>query len=108
MDKLVLTHLDVYDELPEFEACVAYRVRGKMVEDFPASVRDLSEARPILRRFDGWKRPIGDCRSFEDLPREAKDYIAFIEEYAETPVGIVSVGSDRNATIVRESPWIRS
>jgi len=108
LDRLVLTHLDVYDELPEFEACVAYRVRGKLVEDFPASVRDLSDAKPVLRKFPGWKRGIGACRSFDDLPREARDYIAYIEEFAETKVSVVSVGSDRNATIVRESPWTRS
>ena len=108
IDRLVLTHLDVYDALEEFEACVAYRVRGRLVEDFPASVRDLEAAEPVLRKFKGWKRPIGACRAYEELPREAKDYVAFIEEYAETPVSMVSVGSDRNATIVRESPWTRS
>ncbi|HUW39563.1 MAG TPA: adenylosuccinate synthase [Rectinemataceae bacterium] len=108
IDRLVLTHLDVYDELAEFEACVAYRVRGKLVEDFPASMRDLADAQPVLRTFSGWKRGIGACRSFDDLPREARDYIAFIEEFAETRVSVVSVGSDRAATIVRESPWTRS
>ncbi|HTX72057.1 MAG TPA: adenylosuccinate synthase [Rectinemataceae bacterium] len=108
IDRLVLTHLDVYDELPEFEACVAYRINGRLVEDFPASVRDLTEAVPVLRKFPGWKRGIGSCRAFDDLPREARDYVAFIEEFAETRVSMVSVGSDRNATIVRESPWTRS
>ena len=108
IDRLVLTHLDVYDELDEFEACVAYRVRGRIVEDFPTSVSDLEAAEPVLRKFRGWKRPIGAVRAYEELPREARDYVAFIEEYAETPVSMVSVGSDRNATIVRESPWIRS
>ena len=108
IDRLVLTHLDVYDELEEFEACVAYRIRGRIVEDFPTAVADLAEAEPVLRRFRGWKKPIGAVRAYEELPREARDYVAFIEEYAETTVSMVSVGSDRNATIVRESPWIRS
>jgi adenylosuccinate synthase len=108
IDRLVLTHLDVYDELEEFEACVAYRVRGRIVEDFPASLADLAEAEPVLRKFRGWRKPIGAVRAYEELPREARDYIAFIEEYAETAVSMVSVGSDRNATIVRESPWTRS
>jgi adenylosuccinate synthase len=108
IDRLVLTHLDVYDELAEFEACVAYRIRGRIVEDFPSSVADLEGAEPILRKFRGWKQPIGAVRAFEELPREARDYVAFIEEYAEAPVSMVSVGSDRNATIVRESPWTRS
>ena len=46
LDRLVLTHIDVYDALPEFEACVAYKIRGKLVEDFPASIRDLEDAEP--------------------------------------------------------------
>jgi adenylosuccinate synthase len=108
IDKLVLTHLDVYDELAEFEACVAYRLRGRLYEEFPSSVSDLTEARPVLRKFRGWKAPIGAARAFEDLPREARDYVAFVEEYTETSVSMVSVGSDRTATIVRESPWTRS
>ncbi len=108
IDRLVLTHLDVYDELEEFEACVAYRIRGRIVEDFPTSVCDLEAAEPVLRKFRGWKRPIGALRAYEELPREARDYIAFIEEYTESPVSMVSIGSDRTATIVRESPWTRS
>jgi adenylosuccinate synthase len=108
IDRLVLTHLDVYDELEEFDACVAYRVRGKIVEDFPASVRDLEDAEPVLRRFKGWKADISGAREFAELPQRAKDYIAFIEEFVETPVSMVSVGSDRGQTIVRESPWTRS
>ncbi|MEI6387354.1 MAG: adenylosuccinate synthase [Spirochaetota bacterium] len=107
IDRLVLTHLDVYDELPEFETCVAYRLRGRLVDDFPASIRDLEESTPVLRRFRGWKAPISACRSWDELPREAKEYVQFIEEFTETPVSMVSVGSDRNQTIVRESPWAR-
>ena len=49
-----------------------------------------------------------DDATYDELLREARDYVTFIEEYTETPVGMVSVGSDRNATIVRESPWTRS
>ena len=108
IDRLVLTHLDVYDELEEFETCVSYRSRGRLVDDFPASIRDLEEAEPVLRRFRGWKTDISKCRSWEELPREAKDYVQFIEEFTETPVSMISVGSDRNQTIVRESPWTRS
>ncbi len=108
IDSLVLTHLDVYDTLDEFEACVAYKIRGRVVEDFPTSVRDLNDARPVLRKFRGWKTPLGGMRTWDDIPREAKEYVAFIEEFAEAPVGIVSVGYERNQTLVRESPWTRS
>jgi adenylosuccinate synthase len=108
IDKLVLTHLDVYDELPEFEACIGYRIRGKVVEDFPASIRDLKDATPVLKKFTGWKIPIGECTSWDELPVKAKEYVEFIEDYTETPISIISVGSDRSKTIVRESPWTRS
>lgn len=107
IDSLVLTHLDVYDTLDSFEACVAYKVGGRIVEHFPASVRDLEDAEPVLRTFSGWKRSLKETRDYADLPLEAKDYISFIEEYTETAIDIVSVGYDRKETIVRKSPWIR-
>ncbi|MEN6499475.1 MAG: adenylosuccinate synthetase [Rectinema sp.] len=107
IDRLVLTHLDVYDDLEEFEACIGYRIDGRMIEDFPASVRDLERAEPVLRTFSGWKTAIGACRTYEELPLRAREYIEFIENFTETPISIVSVGSDRNQTIVRESPWIK-
>ncbi|MEN6476657.1 MAG: adenylosuccinate synthase [Rectinema sp.] len=108
IDRLVLTHLDVYDELDDFEACVAYRIDGKTTEDFPASIRDLSHAEPVLRRFTGWKKSVAGCSSWEELPVRAREYVEFIEEFVETPVSMISVGSDRKQTIVRESPWTRS
>jgi len=107
IDRLVLTHLDVYDDLDEFEACIGYRIDGEIKEDFPASVRDLELAEPVLRTFSGWKMALGTCRTYEELPLRAREYIEFIEEFTETPISIVSVGSDRNQTIVRESPWIK-
>lgn len=108
IDRLVLTHIDVYDALPEFEACVAYRIRGKVVEDFPASIADLEQATPVLKKFEGWNERIDGCRGWDDLPLRTREYIEFIEEFTETPISIISVGSDRQQTIVRESPWIRS
>ncbi len=108
IDRLVLTHLDVYDQLPEFEACVGYKIRGRLVEDFPASVRDLTDAVPVLRKFHGWKTSIAGCQSYDEFPMKAREYIDFIEEYTETKISVVSVGPDRGQTIVRESPWTRS
>ena len=62
----------------------------------------------MLRTFKGWKRSLKEVREYGELPREARDYISFIEEFTETPVDVVSVGYDRKETIVRKSPWIRS
>ena len=108
IDRLVLTHIDVYDALSEFEACVAYKIRGKVVEDFPASIADLEEATPVLKKFPGWNERIDARKTWEELPLRAREYVQFIEEFTETPVSIISVGSDRQQTIVKESPWIRS
>ncbi len=107
IDSLVLTHLDVYDTLDSFEACVAYKVRGKLIEYFPSSVRDLEDAEPVLRTFTGWKKSLKETKDYDHLPQKAQDYISFIEEYTETAIDIVSVGYDRAETIVRKSPWIR-
>ena len=91
------------------EMCIRdrYHIDGRLTEDFPASIGDLEVAQPVLRTFKGWKRSIGNTRTYGDLPLNAREYIEFIEEFTETPISIISVGSDRNQTIVRESPWIR-
>ena len=105
IDSLVMTHLDVYDTLSEIKACVAYRIGDKMVEDFPSSIQDLNNAKPVLRSFPGWKQPLTDRLVYEDFPLEAMEYIEFIERFCETPIDIVSVGYERKATIIRKSPW---
>ncbi len=105
IDSLVLTHLDVYDEMDEIEACVAYDIDGKIVTDFPASIPELNRAKPVLQKFKGWKTSLRPCGSYEKLPAAAKEYVEFIEDFTETSVGIVSVGPDRNETYNRIDPW---
>jgi adenylosuccinate synthase len=107
IDSLVMTHLDVYDTLDEVKACVAYRVNGKIVETFPASVEDLNNAQPVLRTFPGWKKNLSNSLIYDEFPLAAMEYIEFIERFCETPIGIVSVGYDRKATIIRKSPWAK-
>ncbi|MDR2617288.1 MAG: adenylosuccinate synthase [Treponema sp.] len=105
IDALVMTHLDVYDTLDEIKACVAYRINGKMVENFPASIEALNSATPVLRSFPGWKKPLSTALTYEEFPIAAMEYIEFIERFCETPIHIVSVGYDRKETIIRKSPW---
>ena len=105
IDNLVLTHLDNYDDMNEIEACVAYDIDGKIVTDFPTSIPDLNKAKPVLKKFPGWKQAITACTSYKKLPKNAKAYVQFIEEFTETKVGIVSVGADRNQTFIREKIW---
>jgi len=106
IDSLVMTHLDVYDTMDEIKACVAYRIDGKVVETFPSSIGALNSAEPVLRSFQGWKRPLKNALTYEEFPVEAMEYIEFIQRFCETPVDIVSVGYDRKETIIRKSPWV--
>ena len=105
IDSLVLTHLDIYDTFDEIEACIAYEIDGKIVTDFPASVPAMEKAKPVLKKFKGWKKSLKECRSYEELPKEARDYVEFIEDYTKTEVGIISVGYERNETFIRSNPW---
>jgi adenylosuccinate synthase len=107
IDSLVMTHLDVYDTLDDIQACVAYKIGDKIVEDFPASIDALNNAKPVLRSFPGWKKSLKNAKSYRDLPEAAREYVEFIERYCETSIGIVSVGYDRKETIIRKNPWIR-
>ena len=107
IDSLIMTHLDVYDTMEEIKACVAYRIGERVVEDFPASIEALSMAKPILRSFPGWKKSLKAVRTYRELPSQAREYIEFIERYCETPISIVSVGYEREETIIRTSPWTK-
>lgn len=105
IDDLLLTHLDVYDSLDEIEACVGYEIDGKIVTEFPASIEDLNKVKPILEKFPGWKKSLKECKTFKKLPKEARNYIKYIESYTGTKIGIVSVGYERNETFILRNPW---
>ena len=105
IDSLVLTHLDIYDTFDEIEACIAYEIDGKALSDFPASVPAMEKAKPVLKKFKGWKASLKECRSYDELPKAARDYVEFIEDYCKTSVGIISVGYERDETFIRDNPW---
>lgn len=105
MDGLVLTHLDIYDAMDQIEACVAYEIDGKIVTDFPANVDMLNKAKPVLEKFKGWKTSLKEIKKYSKLPKNARNYIEFIEAFTETPVSIISVGYERNETFIRKNPW---
>jgi adenylosuccinate synthase len=97
---LVLTKFDVLDRLDEIRICVAYQRRGKAITAFPSSLRVLEECEPIYQTLPGWKQSTADVRRYEELPTNAKRYIAYIAEFLNVPVAIVSVGKERAQTIV--------
>ena len=108
IDTLALTHLDIYDSFEEIQVCVGYKVDGRVTELFPASRTAIANAEPVLRTLPGWKAPSAQARAFSGLPSGAQDYVRYIEEYTGVPVEIISVGSDREHTIVERDPWTPS
>lgn len=100
IDNLVITKLDVLNELDTIKVCIAYRFREKEIDYLPLNVEDLEACQPIYREFSGWKRDLSGIRESLDLPVEAKDYLKFIEDFLETKVMIVSVGPERDENIV--------
>ena len=101
IDGLALTKLDVLSELDEIKICVAYETDGKIRRTFPSSCAELAKAKPVYETLPGWKRDIGSCRSFEELPEAARNYVRFIEERTGTPVVLIGVGAGREDTILR-------
>lgn len=104
MDCLAITKLDVLDELEEIKVCVAYEMDGQRCEDFPSNSRHFAKMRPIYKTLPGWKQSTADCRTLEDLPRQALDYLKFLAELMEVPIAIVSLGASRDQTIIVEDP----
>lgn len=101
LDAVALTKLDVLDGFREIPVCVAYRVRGEVVEEFPSELGTLSACEPVLDVLPGWTRPTAGVRAYEELPDEAQRYVAHLERVTGVPIGIVSTGADREDTIVR-------
>ncbi|MCC5624359.1 adenylosuccinate synthase [Nostoc sp. CHAB 5715] len=104
MDCMALTKLDVLDELEEIQVCVAYDIDGQRSEHFPTSSRQFARCRPIYKTLPGWKVSTTHCRSLEDLPPQALDYLKFLAELMEVPIAIVSLGASRDQTIIVEDP----
>jgi len=102
---LVITKLDVLDGLEHLKICTGYQYNGKIVRDFPASLKILGSCKPVYEVLPGWPEDISDIRKFEDLPENARHYLHRIEALTETPIDIVSVGPGREETIVINNPF---
>lgn len=98
-DEIALTKLDVLSDMDEIEVCVAYEKDGKQTTDFPFP-QGLEHYKPIFKTFKGWKQDISACRKKEDLPKEALEYIEFIEKATGAKIKYVSVGAEREAYII--------
>jgi adenylosuccinate synthase len=101
LDALALTKLDVLDGLERIDLCTAYRCGSRALSEFPSDVTQLAACEPIYESWPGWSTPTRGLRRFDDLPENARRYIARIEEVSGVPAAIVSTGSERSDTIVR-------
>ncbi|MFI1992578.1 adenylosuccinate synthase [Actinoplanes sp. NPDC020271] len=98
-----MTKLDNYDGLDEIPVCVAYEVNGVRHDEMPINQTDFHHAKPIYETLPGWKQDISGCRKFADLPREAQDFVEFVEARIGARISIVGVGPGREAVIERHS-----
>ena len=96
---IALTKLDVLSYMEMIPVCVAYEIRGERCDSFPSGIDDLMVAKPIYEYLPGFHCDISHCRSIEELPREAIDYIRFIESAVDCPIRYLSVGPEREAYI---------
>jgi adenylosuccinate synthase len=103
MTSIALTKVDVLTGMPRIDVCTGYEVDGKPLARPPYD--GLERVVPVYQSFDGWTEPLGACRRMEELPANARRYVEAIGRLAGCPVSLVSVGADREQTIVLRTPW---
>ena len=102
---LAITKLDVLDGLESVKICAAYEYQGDIIKDFPASLDVLADCKPVYETLPGWAEDTSKMRKLEDFPTNARSYLDRMAELAETEVQIVSIGPDRDQTIVLKHPY---
>jgi len=98
---MAVTRLDILDIFPKLKICVAYKVNGKTITEFPSRITVLEKCQPVYEEMEGWMAPTSDIRRYADLPLAARRYIKRLEEICRCPAKIISVGPQREQTIIR-------
>jgi adenylosuccinate synthase len=101
LTEMAVTKLDILSRFDTLQICVAYELDGQRVEAFPTDLTVLARCQPLYETLPGWGVDIASARSFEDLPQEARSYIAYIEDLLSIPASCISVGPGRDQTIRR-------
>ncbi len=97
---IALMKLDVLSKFEEIPVCIGYRYKGTLLKEFPSDIDVLEKVEPYYKFLKGWGTDITGIKNFDDLPEEAKDYVKFISDNLETKLYLVSVGPDRNESII--------
>jgi adenylosuccinate synthase len=103
---IAITKLDVLSGLETVKVCTAYTYQGVVLDEIPASLEIMEQCSPIYEELPGWSEDITGAKSMEDLPANARSYVARIEELSGAPVVLVSVGPRRDETIVIRNPFL--
>src|SRR5579875_3928355 len=101
-DSLIITKLDVLDSLEKIPVCVAYEVAGERITHMPASTRRMEAIKPVFETLPGWQRSTQGVSCINKLPKEAQQYLRFLEERTGVEIGSVSNGPERNETMIVE------
>jgi adenylosuccinate synthase len=104
-DGLALTKIDVLTGLPRIKICVGYKLNGETLKHLTPEVDVLERVEPLYEELEGWTDDITTAKEFSDLSKQAQRYIRRIEELTGIPIVMVSVGPDRNSTIIRKNPF---
>ena len=102
---LCVNLLDVLSGLDEVKVCTAYKLNGKEIDYYPASLNELDACEPVYETLPGWNEDITHAQSLDDLPENARHYLDRVSELTGLPIATVSVGPDREQTIVEKDPW---
>jgi adenylosuccinate synthase len=103
---LAITKLDVLGGLKSLQICTGYENHGKTIKDFPTSLKVLADCKPVYETLPGWSEDISHIKRVEDLPQNVRNYLNRIQELAETPIHIISIGAERDQTIVVKNPFL--
>lgn len=103
IDKVIVTKLDVLDELETLRICTAYKYKDKLYDNVPGEPYFLDMCEPVYEDHPGWQKDTSTAGSYKDLPLEAKNYLKRIQQLIGTEIMLVSVGKDRSQTLVYES-----
>jgi adenylosuccinate synthase len=101
LDSLIVTKLDVLDGFDEIKVCTAYKSGAQVIDTMPAESLLLDQIEPVYETLPGWPEPTCGVTSFEELPQNAKDYLAFLEQRTGVEIGCISTGPERMETIPR-------
>lgn len=102
---LCITKLDVLDTFPTIKICTKYKLHGKDISELPIEATDLAACEPIYEELPGWQTSTVGIKTFEQLPKQAQNYLRRIEQLAEIPIDMISTGPDRDETIVLRNPF---